>query len=612
VPTIHADFASSATPPALLLLGNNHGIRPNNPAEFDDPVDFGSFREGQYLWSGANVYDYIVEQAGLLSPARVIVGLGPAWYPDVFEFFGANKQKPHDPYNVGGPYDWSVYDLHVREIVERALLPDTETTTERGLAGKGWDQALLWFDWFNELLYAGGRFPADGGAGTRFVGTQDDAHECFRRMHDTARAVALEMFNAGHIPSADILISGPSYGTDPAWKYTGVGEGLTYTDDFMQFAKAEGLTVNAIAYHFIERSILDQDVMAAELATVAGDYLGVANGFGCSEIHLSECLGDGSNCDTAAWLSLFKIAEREGVTVLVQTGSLFTFERQEFAGLIDHALMEPKPQWWVWRYLTDRYRAQDDREIVSNDGGDPWPALAWSSSEAPGTFRLLFGNRTTGNAGNTSVTLTLDGVPNPSRLKLWRIANDGDAGPTDNYYTLVEPELAQDSEFAESSLSFNLTVNKRTAYLLEVSPRSGYAGELTDLSDPLASWTSSPIRWPADPFTPPPFTGDPANPAAWIDFEIRYEAASALTTNRAKIPGRMEFGIYIEPGPGADGLARELIDELIVIYAPADIDTASLFVRPYRARVEPSGKHIDEAGAEWHLTRWLLPFWRIE
>jgi len=141
-----------------------------------------------------------------------------------------------------------------------------------------------------------------------------------------------------------------------------------------------------------------------------------------------------------------------------------------------------------------------------------------------------------------------------------------------------------------------------------------FATESTTLRAPLiASWTLSDIRWPGTPYTPPPHTGNPTSPASWIDFLVDYPGTQPLTFSAlARIDGVLDIGIFIEPGPRAEPVSRDYIDALEAIYAPNAVDSSTLFFRPFEARADPVGLDTDAGGSEWWLTRWVLPFWRIE
>lgn len=96
-------------------------------------------------------------------------------------------------------------------------------------------------------------------------------------------------------------------------------------------------------------------------------------------------------------------------------------------------------------------------------------------------------------------------------------------------------------------------------------------GDQAEVVAALAGFTVCPIASQAEPFTPPAFTSDPANPAVFVSWELAYTGADySFEPDDAPIrSGRLQLAAWVEPCPSAPGRALDLLGSLLAVLLDA-------------------------------------------
>jgi hypothetical protein len=250
--------------------------------------------------------------------------------------------------------------------------------------------------------------------------------ETFRIAHDAVRSV---------VPNA--RISGPSL----AASYSPAR--LT---QFMDFCKTNGLTVQVLALHMLDRDDASLDRMEDDLRVIRSNYVDSAEyaDVGTEEIHVNEYLGNNNQwLRPGSILAFMRSMEKTGVDAACRSAWINpdNGSNSAFDGSIDGILTgtdhQPRAAWWAYKWYAD---GAGTRVAAVSDNGSVVP-LASATASTNASAQLLIAS--CGYAGAVQdmsiVTVSLTNLASTGVIptsatnllvSVYRVAFSGDGSDT--------------------------------------------------------------------------------------------------------------------------------------------------------------------------------------
>ncbi|MBU3666374.1 MAG: hypothetical protein FGM15_10940 [Chthoniobacterales bacterium] len=218
--------------------------------------------------------------------------------------------------------------------------------------------------------------------------------ETFKEAHNAIRA---------EVP--DAVISGPSLSASyPPYRLR----------QFLEFCKANKLTVQALALHMLDRDDVGLDAMKAEIARIRTEFIGNPQfaPVGVREIHVNEYAAPGDpSYRPASILAILAAMEESGVTAACRScwdhpdapGINSGFDGT-LDGLLTHDTRQPRSVWWAYKWY-----AETEAGRVSATSSNPSLVVMASAgprdSQPPAAAQILLASK-----GADGAARTLSGV----------------------------------------------------------------------------------------------------------------------------------------------------------------------------------------------------------